>query len=173
MISLAFSISCLSFLIILAIFYFTKKKIVSVDNKIYTGLLVTNLIGIFMDVLGFFCFRTFGTDFILNIFLSKIYLIYYLTYIFMFMLYIYNVSFDNLKKVFPILSLTLVFASLMVLILPVSVHLEGNVAYSYGVGVNLADLTKNKLNINKVLDEVKKHPDIAPLIPRNTLPQLR
>jgi len=138
MISLAFSISCLSFLIILAIFYFTKKKIVSVDNKIYTGLLVTNLIGIFMDVLGFFCFRTFGTDFILNIFLSKIYLIYYLTYIFMFMLYIYNVSFDNLKKVFPILSLTLVFASLMVLILPVSVHLEGNVAYSYGVGVNLA-----------------------------------
>ena len=138
MISLAFSISCLSFLVILAIFYFTKKKIVSVDNKIYTGLLVTNLIGIFMDVLGFFCFRTFGTDFILNIFLSKIYLIYYLTYIFMFMLYIYNVSFDNLKKVFPILSLTLAFASLMVLILPVSVHLEGNVAYSYGVGVNLA-----------------------------------
>lgn len=138
MISLAFSISCLSFLVILAIFYFTKKKIVSVDNKIYTGLLVTNLIGIFIDVLGFFCFRTFGTDFILNVFISKIYLIYYLAYIFMFMLYIYNVSFDNLKKVFPILSLTLTFASLMVLILPVSVHLEGNVAYSYGVGVNLA-----------------------------------
>ncbi|MBQ8635765.1 FAD-dependent oxidoreductase [bacterium] len=33
-----------------------------------------------------------------------------------------------------------------------------------GVGVNLADLSKNKLNINKILDEVKKHPDIEPLI---------
>ena len=33
-----------------------------------------------------------------------------------------------------------------------------------GVGANLADLTKNKLNINEILDEVKKHPDIAPLI---------
>lgn len=33
-----------------------------------------------------------------------------------------------------------------------------------GVGVNLADLSKNKLNINMVLDEVKKHEDIAPLI---------
>ena len=33
-----------------------------------------------------------------------------------------------------------------------------------GVGVNLADLTRNKLNINQILDEVKKHPDISPLI---------
>ena len=33
-----------------------------------------------------------------------------------------------------------------------------------GVGVNLEDLSKNKLNISDVLDEVKKHPDISPLI---------
>lgn len=33
-----------------------------------------------------------------------------------------------------------------------------------GVGVNLADLSKNKLNINEILDEIKCHPDIAPLI---------
>ena len=33
-----------------------------------------------------------------------------------------------------------------------------------GVGVNLKDLTKNKLNISDVLDEIKLHPDIAPLI---------
>ncbi len=33
-----------------------------------------------------------------------------------------------------------------------------------GVGANLADLTKNKLNLNQILDEVKKHPDIYPLI---------
>lgn len=33
-----------------------------------------------------------------------------------------------------------------------------------GVGANLADLSRNKLNINEILDEVKAHPDIAPLI---------
>ena len=33
-----------------------------------------------------------------------------------------------------------------------------------GVGANLKDLKKNKLNINEILDEVKKHPFIAPLI---------
>ena len=33
-----------------------------------------------------------------------------------------------------------------------------------GVGANLEDLTRNKLNINEILDEVKKHPVIEPLI---------
>lgn len=37
-------------------------------------------------------------------------------------------------------------------------------AVMLGVGVNLADLSKNKLNINEILDEIKHHPDIAPLI---------
>ena len=138
MISLAFSVSCLSFLIILAIFYFSKKKIVSIDNKIYTALLITNLVGIFMDVLGFFSFRQFGNDFILNIIISKVYLIYYLTYMFIFFLYIYNVSFSNLKKVFSILISTLLLASLLIFILPISVKIEGNIAYSYGLGVNLS-----------------------------------
>ena len=34
----------------------------------------------------------------------------------------------------------------------------------FGVGVNLADLSRNKLNINEILNEVKAHSDIAPLI---------
>ncbi len=33
-----------------------------------------------------------------------------------------------------------------------------------GVGASLEDLKKNKLNINEVLEEIKKHPDISPLI---------
>ena len=33
-----------------------------------------------------------------------------------------------------------------------------------GVGVSLADLSKNKLNINSLLDEIKQHNDISPLI---------
>ena len=33
-----------------------------------------------------------------------------------------------------------------------------------GVGANLEDLTRNKLNINELLDEVKKHPVISPFI---------
>lgn len=138
MISLAFSVSCLSFLIILAIFYFSKKKIISIDNKIYTALLITNLIGIFIDVLGFFSFRQFGNDFFLNIIISKVYLIYYLAYVFIFFLYIYNVSFNNLKKIFTLLISTLVFASLLIFVLPISVKIEGNIAYSYGLGVNLS-----------------------------------
>lgn len=35
---------------------------------------------------------------------------------------------------------------------------------SLGVGVNLADLKKQGININEIMDEIKQHPDIAPLI---------
>ena len=138
MISLAFSVSCLSFLVILAIFYFSKKKIISIDNKIYTGLLITNLIGILIDVLGFFSFRQFGNDFILNIIISRVYLIYYLAYMFIFLIYIYNVSFNNIKKVFPYFFSTLALASFLIFVLPINVKIEGNIAYSYGLGVNLS-----------------------------------
>ena len=33
-----------------------------------------------------------------------------------------------------------------------------------GVGANLEDLKRNKININELLDEIKLHPDIMPLI---------
>ncbi len=33
-----------------------------------------------------------------------------------------------------------------------------------GLGVNMVDLDKNKININTLLDEIKQHPDISPLI---------
>lgn len=33
-----------------------------------------------------------------------------------------------------------------------------------GAGANLEDLSKNKININQILDELKNHPDISPLI---------
>jgi len=138
MVSLAFSVSCLSFLVILAIFYFSKKKIISIDNKIYTALLITNLIGILIDVLGYFSFKQFGNDFILNIIISRVYLIYYLTYMFIFLLYTYNVSFNNLKKVFSYLVSTLIVATILVFILPIKVRIEGNIAYSYGLGVDLS-----------------------------------
>ena len=39
----------------------------------------------------------------------------------------------------------------------------------FGVGASLEDLKKNKLNINEVLEEVKKHPDISPLVKDGTV----
>ena len=81
MISICFSIACLAFITIIASFYFSKSRLKNVDNKIFTILVITNIIGIILDVGGFVSFKILGTENILNVFISKIYLIYYLTYL--------------------------------------------------------------------------------------------
>ena len=136
MINVCFSISCLLFLSIILIFYFSKKRLNNIDNKIFSILIILNLIGIFIDVFGYFSFNAFGPKFILNVFISKIYLVYYLMYVFCLMTYVYSISFNNIKKVLPYFITIFSVISVIIFILPVNVHMKGNVAFSYGVGVN-------------------------------------
>ncbi len=137
MISVSFSIACLVFLTIISIFYFTKKRLKNIDNKIFTILIILNLIGIIIDVYGYFSFKTFGTEFILNILISKIYLIYYLSYAFCLMIYIFNITFKNLNKVLTYLIIGFLILCVIIFILPIDVYMQGNTAFSYGPSVNL------------------------------------
>ncbi len=137
MISICFSISCLAFITIIASFYFSKSRLKNVDNKIFTILVITNIIGIILDVGGFVSFKMFGTENILNVFISKIYLIYYLTYTFCLMLYVYNVSFSNFFKIVKKLVLAFILVCFIIFLLPTSVRFEDSIAYSYGPSVNL------------------------------------
>ncbi len=137
MISVSFSIACLVFLTIISIFYFTKKRLKNIDNKIFTILIILNLIGIIIDVYGYFSFKTFGTEFILNILISKIYLIYYLSYAFCLMIYIFNITFKNLNKILTYLIVGFGILCVVIFILPINVYMQGNTAFSYGPSVNL------------------------------------
>lgn len=138
MIGISFSICCFIFLIILLIFYFSKPRLKTLNNKLFSSLMIINIIGVFIDVGGFYSFKYLGTGNYINILISKIYLIYYLTYIFCFMLYVYNISTQNLKKVFY--KLMCIYAPLMLIVflLPIELHFENNIGYSYGFSVNLA-----------------------------------
>ena len=99
MLVIPFSICCLIFLTMLIIFYFSKKRLNSLNNRLFTALMIINIIGIFIDVGGFVSFKTFGIENFINILVSKIYLIYFITYVFVLFLYIYNVSTKSLEKV--------------------------------------------------------------------------
>lgn len=138
MIGVSFSICCFVFLLILIVVYFSKKRIDSVNNRIFTALMIINVLGIFIDVAGFASFKFFGTSNYINIVISKIYLSYYLIYMFCFMLYVYNVSTDNIKKIYPKVAYIFLFIILVVLYLPIELHFENNVGYSYGLTVNFS-----------------------------------
>ena len=76
MISISFSICCFVFLIIIACTYFSKEKINNMDNKVFSILILINLLGIIIDVGGYFSFRNLGSDSLINISYNYAYILH-------------------------------------------------------------------------------------------------
>lgn len=134
MINVTISICCLVFLTIISCFYFFREKLENIDNKIFSNLLIINIVGILIDIFGYISFNSLGSTNIFNILIAKIYLIYFVSYSFCLMIYICNLAFDitkNLKKMMLIFS----FLCLVSFVLPIDIYFENNVAYTQGISV--------------------------------------
>jgi signal transduction histidine kinase/CheY-like chemotaxis protein len=126
------------------IFYFSKERLNTLDTKMYSCILVTNIIGIMIDVFGYFIFKIYGSESFISILISKFYLVYYFLWAYFFLLYIFVISFREkteylFQKKFtkPSIILTSIIISLIVLIMPIQITYEDNVAYSSGLSVNM------------------------------------
>ena len=82
----------------MAVVYFSKKRMENADNKIFTVMIIANLIGILIDMIGYISFEKFSHTALINKCISKIYVIYFLTYVFCLFIYVYNLTFNNLAK---------------------------------------------------------------------------
>lgn len=140
----SFSICSFIFVLMFIIFYFSKERLNTLDTKMYSCILVTNIIGIMIDVFGYFIFKIYGSESFISILISKFYLVYYFLWAYFFLLYIFVISFREkteylLQKKFtkPSIILTSIIISLIVLILPIQITYEDNVAYSSGLSVNM------------------------------------
>lgn len=140
----SFSICSFIFVLMFIIFYFSKERLNTLDTKMYSCILVTNIIGIMIDVFGYFVFKIYGSESFISILISKFYLVYYFLWAYFFLLYIFVISFREkteylLQKKFtkPSIILTSIIISLIVLILPIQITYEDNVAYSSGLSVNI------------------------------------
>lgn len=140
----SFSICSFIFVLMFIIFYFSKERLNTLDTKMYSYILVTNIIGIMIDIFGYFIFKIYGSESFISILISKFYLVYYFLWAYFFLIYIFVISFREksgylLQKKFtkPSIILTSIIISLIVLILPIQITYEDNVAYSSGLSVNI------------------------------------
>lgn len=140
----SFSICSFIFVLMFIIFYFSKERLNTLDTKMYSCILVTNIIGIMIDVFGYFIFKIYGSESFVSILISKFYLVYYFLWAYFFLLYIFVISFREkteylFQKKFtkPSILLTSIIISLIVLIMPIQITYEDNVAYSSGLSVNM------------------------------------
>lgn len=140
----SFSICSFIFVLMFIIFYFSKERLNTLDTKMYSYILVTNIIGIMIDVFGYFIFKIYGSESFISIMVSKFYLVYYFLWAYFFLLYIFVISFREkseylLQKKFTktIIILTSLFICLIILIMPIQITYEDNVAYSSGLSANM------------------------------------
>ena len=146
--AIGLTVIIISFLYTLLVYivYASKKKIKSTENKIYSSLIIMNLIGLILE-LGC-CFfvrvRELNSLFsILNIVVNRLFLMYFISWPITFGIYVIYISFNryskfnkNLNKYKLISKLVYLISNIIVLILPLYYYSDEMYTYSYGPATN-------------------------------------
>ena len=130
------------YILLLAIVYFNKERLKTYENKLYSILLFSNIIGLFLEFACCLTVKNMNLIPFINKVTNRIYLIYFVTYIIIFTNYVYYVSFNNGKRQKFIINSKIVFSliyivsALFVLLLPLYYFCGTDSVYSYGPATN-------------------------------------
>ena len=136
--NLYFLIISFIYLVLVMIIYFVKKKIKTKENKIFSILLVTSLIGIILDFLSvYMAFNNIHT-FIFR-FINQLYLVYLLTWISLMTIYCIVISAKTnntyiLTKIIIILYIPML---IFLLLYPLDYTVNGNEFYTHGLSAKI------------------------------------
>lgn len=143
-ISSTFSMCSFFYSLLLIIVYFRKKRLDTLENRIYGWTIIVNFIGIILAITSYITIIYYNQISITNMIISKALIVYYLTYIWLLTFYIYviskKVNYDNVhtdfKKVINFGFIVYIILALTIIILPLYFKNDTSV-YSYGPSANV------------------------------------
>ena len=124
--------------------FFSKKRLKTLENKIYSMLIICNFIGLILAIMCYYTVLYNDIVPMLNFIISRLYLIYLVSYIFLFFCYLIAGLYteddkltEKIKKFF--ISITFIFFVIVLLVyyLPLYYHNENMIIYSYGPSANI------------------------------------
>ena len=157
--SVYFQIISLCYILMLIFVFFSKKRIDSLENKIYKFLLITNGLGLIFDILSVYTIKYRNEMPITNYFVTKFYLIYLLTWISEFTFYIVTLTkeeskyYERCKKILLYIYLISVVA---IFVLPLNYFSEGDIIYSYGPSANYLYAISAVLIVTWIINMVRR-----------------
>ena len=133
----------------LSFLYFSKDRICNKENKIYKVMLITNIIGLVLQLLCDYISYHYGNipKFICDI-IFKSYLVYFVVWINLMFLYLIEISFDKYKnKIFKVNTIAIVAEILIIIISPYELYRDSvnRIYYTYGSAINIC------FNISKII----------------------
>jgi len=143
-ISSTFSMCSFFYSLLLIIVYFRKKRLDTLENRIYGWTIIVNFIGIILAITSYITIIYYNQIPITNMIISKALIVYYFTYIWLLTFYIYviskKVNYDNahtdFKKVINFGFIVYIILALTIIILPLYFKNDTSV-YSYGPSANV------------------------------------
>lgn len=130
--------------IILNVSFFTKKHVDTVETNIFGKMAFTNLFGIILELMCIFSIALIGQESIYTIIVNKLFLVYFVVILYLFMNYVINTTNSNLgtnnkKLKFSslITKIVMIIAIISLAFLKVNIFNENGIAYSYGPAVNM------------------------------------
>ena len=137
-----FTICSLFYSVLIGTAYFSKRRIKSVENKIFSWIIITNFIGIILELCCLITSLDYVKYSLINFITIRLYLIYLLTWIFIFTRYVITISQASETKFIKLFkkSLMIIYWILLILtfVLPISLKVTNNIAqYPYGPAVDL------------------------------------
>lgn len=154
-------------ILLLVIIYFRKKRINNYENKIYKNILIANLIGEILHILCFITIRNMDLFPIINLVVTKLYLVYLIVWLLLNVSYILTILYmDNKqsditkKKIFSKIRTFFWLMAILssVILFGIPLYSNDNVSgiYTYGPAVNFVYIM-SVLYISICLFEMIKH----------------
>ena len=140
-----FTLTSLFYICLLTIVYFSKRRLKTPENIIFSLLILTNLVGVVLAIMCYFTITNIAIMPKINTFVSKAYLFYLLTWITLFTEYIVVISLDKRKdyakkrlRLYSILTIISIIGGIAVIMLPLYYNSTPGSIYSYGPAANVA-----------------------------------
>ena len=130
--------SCL-YIIGISILYFSKVRVNNGENKIYKILLITNLMGLILQILcDYVSYKYNDVPLIFSNLVFRLYLMYFVFWINVMVLYLVEVSFVNKKTFSKLIEISCALEMILMAFLPYQLYRDvaNKVYYTYGVAID-------------------------------------
>lgn len=146
-VGISFSFCSFFYIALLTLVFFSKKRLDTLENRLYSFLIIASLIGTMIGVPTYYCMKYMDRFPILNAIFARVYLEYLVTWITIFTAYIFVISFKKIdtKKVLNFFKGFYVCMILIVCFLPLYYENSNGMVYSYGPAANFMYLVSGIL----------------------------
>ena len=139
-----FTIYSLFYSLLINIVYFSSKRLRSIENKIFEKIMLTNFVGVLLAIGSYFTIKNIDRFELLNTFVSKGYIVYLLTWLTLFSVYIFVISIkegrdkkSEVNKIINLFGILYLVFLIIIIIKPLYYHNSNGAIYSYGPSANV------------------------------------